>query len=70
MTALQMFKAAFKGRTQRDVAAEHGLSPAYVNDILQGRRRMPVRILKTLPQGRAIFLQQMREEADKEWADA
>lgn len=53
LTALQEFVVA-KG-SQKSAAAELGVSPSFLNDILQGHRQVSDKILSQLKMRRAII---------------
>lgn len=72
-TALEMFnreRAQLGNKTQADQAEWLGIKPAYMSDLVNGRRRLTAKVLAKFSRGKQILLQQAREEAEAEWVAA
>lgn len=48
---------------QRAFAEQHGLTPAYVNDVVHGRRALADRILAAIGVSRAVTYQIVQQES-------
>ena len=65
MDPVQILKERCAGREQKAVATELGISPGYLNDVLQRRREPGRKILKALGLRRKITFERVNGRSHK-----